>query len=84
MSTFNCLSEAKAYLTTVRKDNKLIFYGGITNKFDIYDLTTNSWSIGVLPMALHGGTIISYNNVIYIAGAELNGNVSNQVFKLEF
>jgi hypothetical protein len=83
-TSFKCLSEPKIGLTALRKDNKIIFYGGWNHKFDIYDLTTDSWSIGVLPLPVIGGNIISYNNEIYIAGAELNGTISNQVWKLDF
>ena len=83
-ASFKCLSEPKFGLTALRKGNKLIFYGGWNHKFDIYDLTTDSWSIGILPLPIIGGNIISYNNVIYIAGAELNGAISNQVWILDF
>ncbi|HEY5772556.1 MAG TPA: PKD domain-containing protein [Chitinophagaceae bacterium] len=88
-TSFDCLSEPKAWLTAVRKDNKIIFFGGeyygISNaRFDIYDLTTNSWSIGVLPQNLLNPSIISYNNILYVAGGSINGVLSNQVWKLEF
>ena len=56
----------------------------VTNKFDIYDIATNSWSIGVLPLNINRASIISENNTIYVAGGIVNGIVSNQVFKLEF
>jgi len=88
-TSFDCLSEPKAWLTAVRKDNKIIFFGGIyfgisNSRFDIYDLTTNSWSIGVLPQNLLNPSIISYNNILYVAGGSINGVLSNQVWKLEF
>ena len=83
-ASFSCLSEPKLGLTALSKDNKIVFYGGSNHKFDIYDLTTDTWSIGVLPLPIIGGNIVSYNNVIYIAGAELNGAISNQVWKLDF
>jgi hypothetical protein len=88
-TSFDCLSEPKAWLTAVRKDNKIIFFGGIyfgisNSRFDIYDLTTNSWSIGVLPQNLLNPSIISYNNILYVAGGSINGVWSNQVWKLEF
>jgi hypothetical protein len=71
----------------VVKDNKIIFYrdsGSDSNKFDIYDVASNTWSIGVLPQSISEASIISVNNTIYIAGANINGAVSNQVWKLEF
>jgi hypothetical protein len=81
-TSFDCLSEAKAQLTAVRKDNKIVFFGGYypnigipTSRFDILDLTTNSWSIGVLPQ-ITGNKIISYNNILYVTDG-------NQIWKLE-
>jgi len=47
------------------------------NKFDIYYIATNSWSVGVLPVNIDGASIISVNNIIYVARV-------NQVWKLEF
>ncbi|MEP7373100.1 MAG: PKD domain-containing protein [Chitinophagaceae bacterium] len=75
---------------TVVKNNKIVFFTGRRggNKFDIYDVTTNTWSIGVLPQSIYAASIISVNNTIYVAGGILNGgnfsNMSNQVWKLEF
>jgi Uncharacterized protein conserved in bacteria len=87
--TYECLSEAKDGITAIRKDNKIIFFGGsyygvFKARFDIYDLNTHSWSIGELPQNLVSASIISYNNIIYIAGGTVNGIVSNQVWKLDF
>jgi hypothetical protein len=85
-TSFDCLSEARLGITAVRKDDKIIFFGGGLNgsTFDIYDLSTNSWSIGVLPQNLRGPSIIAHNNILYVAGGQMNGIVSNQVWKLEF
>ena len=72
----------------VLKDNKIIFFRHTipTNKFDIYDIATNTWSIGVLPQNnIEYSSIIAVNNTIYIAGGwEVNGGQTNQVWKLEF
>jgi hypothetical protein len=78
---------------TVIKDNKIVFLRSpwntnintnTNNKFDIYDITTNTWSIGVLPVSIWGASIISVNNTIYVAGGVVNGVLSKQVWKLEF
>ena len=82
-TSFDCLSEAKDGITAVRKNNKIIFFGG-SSRFDIYDLTTNSWSIGVLPQSFYHASVISYNNIIYVVGSHASGVLSNQVWKLEF
>lgn len=72
----------------VIKDNKIIFcrqVGTDRDKFDIYDIGTNTWSIGILPQPIPGyAAIISVNNTIYIAGGVVDGVLSNQVWKLEF
>ena len=75
----------------VVKNNKIIFFRSDwvdNNKFDIYDIVTGSWSIGVLPEKIQYSSIISVNNTIYILGgfANYTGNInpSDQVWKLEF
>ena len=56
----------------------------VMNKFDIYDITTNQWSIGVLSVDIYASSIISVNNTIYVAGGNVNGSLSGQVWKLDF
>ncbi len=83
ITSFDCLSEAKVQITAVRKDNKIIFFGGYgahwvrSSRFDIYDLATKSWSIGVLPQNLILSTIVSNNNTLYVTDY-------SKVWKLEF
>ncbi len=67
---------------SVIKDGKIVFIAG-GDKFDIYDTTTNTWSIGVLPQPITVISIISVNNTIYVVGYGIGG-LSNQVWKLEF
>lgn len=52
--------------------------------FDIYDVNTNTWSIGVLPFVTTNSTIIKVNNSIYLAGGHVNGVLTNKVWKLEY
>jgi len=71
----------------VEKNNKIVFFTGggvVKNKFDIYDVTTNTWSAGVLPLEIPLASIISVNGTIYVAGGYVNGVFFNQVWKLEF
>ncbi len=66
------------------KDGKIVFFGG-GNTFDIYNLTTGMWSIGVLPAGIdYVYSSIGVNNTIYVVAAIVNGVLSNQVWKLEF
>ena len=58
--------------------------GGQKSKFGIYDTTTNTWSIGVLPFALEGASILSVNNTLYVAGGKVAGALTAGVWKLEF
>ncbi|MGE5106934.1 MAG: hypothetical protein ACM3H8_05290 [Sphingobacteriales bacterium] len=46
-----CLFQPNAIFSTVLKNNKIVFFtgeGGVKNKFDIYDIDANTWSIGML------------------------------------
>lgn len=65
----------------VIRNNKIIFcrfVGEERDKFDLYDIISNTWSIGILSQPIpEEASIISVNNTIYIAGG-------NQVWKLEF
>ncbi|MBA3673505.1 MAG: hypothetical protein H0W75_00860 [Chitinophagaceae bacterium] len=86
-STFACLFQPNSDFAAVVKDNKMVFFtgnGAVKNKFDIYDIATNIWSIGVLPQNIEGAAIISVNNIIYVAGGYVNGVLSNQVRLLEW
>ena len=73
--------------TAVRKDDQLIFYsGGFSgNKFDIYDLTTGTWSIGVLPAnVVSAGRIMEFGNELYVTEVYMNGDFTKEVYKLVF
>lgn len=86
-STFGCLFQPNAFFTAVAKDRFIVFFTGAgqqKNKFDIYDTATNTWSVGVLPFALEGASIISVNNTLYVAGGKVNGALSAGVWRLEF
>jgi N-acetylneuraminic acid mutarotase len=83
-STITCLFQPNYWPwnnAAVQKNDKIVFFTGpninaVQNKFDIYDTSTNSWSIGVLPQNIEG-TIISINNTIYVSSG-------SQLWKLEF
>ena len=86
-STFACLFQPNSQFDVVAKNNKIVFFTGTgaeKNKFDIYDITSNTWSIGELPQNIVGASLISVNNIIYVAGGYINGALSNKVWKLEF
>ena len=83
------LSAPREGLQAVVKDNKILFLRqddsmGDSDKFDVYDIISNTWSIGVLPYKIGGASIISVNNTTYVAGVSINGVLSNKVWKLEF
>ena len=73
----------------VSRNNQIVFFAGnnrtglATQKFDIYDIPTKTWSIGALPQTenVERALIISVNNIIYVAGAP---TAPGQVWKLEF
>ncbi len=64
---------------SVLKDNKILFFRTweYTNKFDVYDIATNTWSIGILPQIISDASFISVNNTVYVADG-------NKVWKLGF
>lgn len=73
--------------SAVVKNNKIVFFrynSGTETWFDIYDIATNTWAIGELPMKVASGAIVSVNNTIYLAGGIVNGAITDQVWKLEF
>ena len=78
--------EFNAGQRAVLKNDKIVFCIApwLSREFDIYDVNTNVWSIGVLPSVCTYNSIIAVNNTIYIAGGYVNGVSSNQVWKLEF
>ena len=82
------LSIPATFLYPVVKDNKILFLrnGDLegSDKFAVYDVVSNTWSIGVLPYRIGGASIISVNNTTYVAGLSINGVLSNKVWKLEF
>ena len=59
-------------------------------ELDVYNIATNTWSIGILSAAqkdlISRSSILSGNNTIYIAGAypSSSTSISNVVYKLEF
>ena len=86
-STFACLFQPNSQFQVVAKNNKIVFFTGTgaeKNRFDIYEVTSNTWSIGELPQNIVGASLISVNNIIYVAGGYINGALSNKVWKLEF
>jgi hypothetical protein len=97
LSTNSCLFQPNAFFSAVLKNNKIVFFTSgvnipgywttaapVMNKFDIYDIASNTWSIGVLPMNIYGSSIISVNNTIYVAGGYVNDALSGRVWKLEY
>lgn len=83
-SSITHLSKSWVTSTPVIKNNKMIFPFQDGMKFDIYDMITNTWYVGVLNQRVAGGDLISVNNEIYIAGGSLDGRVSDGVYKLGF
>jgi hypothetical protein len=68
----------------VLKDDNIVFFTGAryfgygnSNQFDIYNVTTKTWQVGVLPVSIEGASVISVNNIIYVAGGRVNGTFSN-------
>ncbi|HSF44449.1 MAG TPA: hypothetical protein VLA58_00520, partial [Chitinophagaceae bacterium] len=72
--------------TAVIRNNKIVFFHHnepANRTFDVYDIDSGTWSIGIIDIRIAHPSIISVNNEIYIAGGNING-ISAQVWKLEF
>ena len=85
--TINSLFQANWRFSAVQKNDTIVFFTGLgvtKNKFDIYAINSNKFSIGLLAENIEGAAIISVNNSIYVAGGKVNGVLSNQLRKLEF
>jgi len=87
--SFACIIP-RAGLRAVLKDDKIIFFTGGNGadsdgtRFEIYNLTTDTWYTGVMDKSIIGAAIISVNNIVYVAGGYVNGVGSDQVWTLEF
>jgi hypothetical protein len=83
-STIQYLSKPGGSLPVI-KNNKIHFLRDGSNEFDIYDITSDTWLIGILSQPIPvGAAIICVNNTIYVAGGNVSGSLSNKVYKLEF
>jgi hypothetical protein len=80
------LSQPGYMSAAVLKDNKICYYRPNAT-FDIYDISTNTWSIGIKPINRPESSVISVHNTVYLFSGYLNSNYtgySNEVWKLEF
>jgi hypothetical protein len=96
-NTINYLYNPEGYLfdegqNALIKDNKIVFFTGTYSsigdtRFNIYDIATETWFIGVLPFGLSYTSVVAVNNNIYVGGGYINGNflnATNQVWRLQF
>jgi len=92
VSTHVCILP-KIKPNAVSSKDKVVFFPGnfengtyFGNEFDIYDPTTNQWSIGAINKEIYDATVISVGNSIYIAGGRNtpNGPYFTEVWRLEF
>jgi hypothetical protein len=95
VSSFTNLFQPGGYINAFDKGNKIAYLPYVIGspiipiKFDIYDMTSNSWSIGALNQYIPYTTgIVSTGNTIYIAGGSTFYSNRTQyhtdVWKLEF
>jgi hypothetical protein len=82
------LSSPTAGQNAMVKNNKIVFPkndgGANSDKIDVYDISSNSWSIGVLLYKFDGASFIAANNTIYVAGGLVNRVLSDKVYRMEF
>ena len=79
-------------IVAVKKGNNIIFFTGDFGPgdprtgidFEIYNISTKTWSIGKLNQKVYNAAVISVNNTIYVAGGSDGANYFDHVWKLEF
>ena len=89
VSSLDCMIPRSDFKAVTKGDN-IIFFTGVgtgnpgleSDHFEIYNITTNTWSTAVLNQKIFLSAIISVNNTIYVAGG--GGNEFGKVWKLEF
>ena len=91
-----CLVHEKYWLhnnsgAALINQNQIVFFTGIptssfgyNTRFDLYDVNTNTWSVGKLPFDIGGASIFSHNNTVYVVGGWVNGSASTRIWKLAF
>ena len=98
VSSFSNLSYPKCVSNVFEKNNKIGFFGNplgpnynigcqSIQHFDIYNLSSNSWSVGIFPQIISSyASILSVNNTLYIAShdSQVNCDYIFYVWKLEF
>jgi N-acetylneuraminic acid mutarotase len=57
---------------------------GYNIRFDIFNLNTNTWVVGQLPVDIADASIFSHGNSVYVVGGTVNGAPSGQVWRLVF
>ena len=95
-STRTCLHKEKVWWygkngAASINNNKIVFFTGAATStfgnntsFDIYDVNSNSWSVGKLPVDIGGASIFSFNNTVYVVGGIVNEVPSARIWKLVF
>ena len=85
LNPFGTLSEARYGMVSASAGNKILFAGGATSnsgstRVDIYDISTNSWSIAELSIGRDNMTAGAVGNKIFFAGGYSDVNhVSTRV-----
>ena len=85
-STFHQLSAARKNFQAVLKNNRILFYTGYpySNNVDVYDINIQTWSACSIVQSPNNAGIISADNKVYVAGGDINGALTNQVWLLDF
>lgn len=94
-ATVGCLSYQRILPTAVLRNNVMALFptglwinndrAVLSNKFDIYNLSANSWSIGLLDHPVEMAGIVSVNNTVYMGGGRTgNASCSNKVYKVDW
>jgi predicted Ser/Thr protein kinase len=78
------LSEARGYLAATASENLVFFAGGagkygISNRVDIYNITSNTWTTATLSEARYELAAAASNNLVFFAGGSNQSGVFRDI-----
>ncbi|MFI5132245.1 MAG: PKD domain-containing protein [Chitinophagales bacterium] len=91
VSSFTCMIPRSSPAAVIKDDNIVFFTGygpePTGTHFEIYNITTGTWSTAILNRSIQGASVISVNNTIYVTGGSAFSDLPpyhKEVWKLEF
>jgi N-acetylneuraminic acid mutarotase len=91
VTSYACMLPRSSPIAVVQDDNIIFFTGygpdPVGTQFEIYNITSDTWSTAVLNQGILGAAVISVNNKVYVAGGSSYQDFPpyhKEVWRLEF